>query len=324
MHINVQFLKGIDFVLTEFNFQKAMQFKFKDTGRLLKTTYKEWNAKDPFRESAVIAYYAIFSMPALLVIVIALAGLFFGREIVSGHIYKEVSSAMGKDTADQMKGMIQNASTAQKSILATIIGVITLLFGATGVFAQLQKSLNIIWEVKADATKQGIMATLKTRLFSFGLIASIGFLLLISLVVTSMLSALSAWVKANWPDYMLYVFYVINFIVSFGVITVLFALIFKILPDAKIKWRHVWIGSMVTALLFVIGKFALGLYFGKAEPGSVYGAAGSIVLILLWVSYSSMILFFGAEFTKSFADLYSGDVPASENAEKVPGRGKAQ
>ncbi len=297
-----------------------MKFKVKDTWQLLKTAFKSWNEKDPFRESAIIAYYAIFSLPALLVIVIATASLFFGREVVTGTIHDQIAATMGSDTANQVKEMILNASKTKESVLASIIGVITLLVGATGVFAQLQKSLNIIWEVKADPKKQGILQTLKTRLFSFGLIVSIGFLLLISLVVTSVLSVLSNWMKAHLPDFMMYIFLILNFLVSFGVVVVLFALMFKVLPDAKIKWKHVWVGALFTGLLFELGKFALGLYFGKSEPGSVYGAAGSIVLILLWVSYSSMILFFGAEFTKAHANHVSGAIPPTEIAKKEPGR----
>jgi membrane protein len=301
-----------------------MQFKFKDFGKLLKNTFKEWKEKDPFRQSAVIAYYAIFSLPALLVIIIAIAGFFMDKEAVSGNIHDQIASAMGSDTADQVENMVTEASETRNSTIATIIGIATLLFGATGVFVQLQKTLNIIWEVKGEKKKKGIITFLRTRIFSFGIILSIGFLLLISLIVTSMLTVMSDWLKSQLPDFILVIFFVLNFLLSLVIISVLFALMFKFLPDAKIKWRHVWVGAFVTGLLFVLGKFALGLYFGKAEPGSVYGAAGSIVLILLWVSYSSMILFFGAEFTRSYADLYEGKVAPTENAEHAPGRGKAE
>ena len=300
--------------------KNCMTINLKSFWSLVKKSFKEWNAKDPFRESAIIAYYAIFSLPALLVIVIATASLFFGREMVTGTVHSQIASTLGPDTAEQVKQMIINASKTKQSVLASIIGIITLLFGATGVFAQLQKSLNIIWEVKADPKKQGILQTLKTRLFSFGLIISIGFLLLISLVVTSMITVLSDWVKAHWPDFIMYLFFIINFVLSLSIVTILFALMFKILPDAKIKWKHVWMGAILTALLFELGKFTLGIYFGKSNPGSVYGAAGSIILILLWVSYSTMILFFGAEFTKANANRVSGEIPATEIAHKDKGR----
>lgn len=197
----------------------------------------------------------------------------------------------------QIEELVAKASETKGSVLATIIGIVTLVFGSTGVFVQLQKSLDIIWEVEVRA-KKAWLKSLKDRLFSFGLIISIGFLLLISLLISAALSALSSWIKANLPDFMMVVFWLISFIINFGVITVLFALMFKILPDAKIRWRGVWFGAMITSILFIFGKFALGLYFGKADPVSAYGAAGSIVLIMLWVNYSSMIVFLGAEYTK--------------------------
>lgn len=296
------------------------KFRFRDLGYLIKKTYNSWNAKDPFRQSAVIAYYAIFSLPALLAIIIAIAGFAFGEKAVSGQVSNQISSALSPDTAEQVETMIASATERKSSIWATVLGVGILIFGATGVFVQLQKSLNIIWEVKIDPKKESMMALLRKRVFSFGLIISIGFLLLVSLVITSMLSAMADWIRERIPDFLMIVFHGLNFLVSFGVITCLFALMYRILPDAKIQWRQVWIGSAVTALLFVIGKFALGLYFAKADPGGAYGAAGSIVLILLWVSYSSMIVFFGAEFTKVYADFYQGGAPPDENAVKVPGQ----
>ena len=282
-----------------------MKFKLKDIGLLIKQTYSKWNAKDPFRESAVIAYYSIFSMPALLVIVISVASLFFGREMISGYIYGQINSTMGATTAEEVRQMVIKTGTQEKSVIATIVGVIVLLLGATGVFAQLQKSLNIIWEVEADPTKANFWQTVRIRLFSFGLIVSMGFLLLVSLVATSLLTALSDRLESIWPEGIIVVFYILNFLISYAVIAVLFALIFKILPDAKIKLSSVWIGAMITALLFVIGKFALAIYFGATDQVSVYGSAGSVILILLWVSYSSGIVFFGAEFTKVFADHYA-------------------
>ncbi len=297
-----------------------MQFKIKHFGKLLKKTFKVWNAKDPFRESSIIAYYSIFSIPALLTIIIAVAGMFFGRDGVSGYIYQQLGATMGMATAASIRDMISKASATGNSVWATILGVATLLLGATGVFAQLQKSLNIIWEVKADPKKQNILETIKTRVFSFGLIVSIGFLLLISLVVTSMLSVLGTYLHGELSVIMEIVFNVINFLVSFGVIAVLFAMIYKVLPDAKIRWSVVWTGSILTAFLFVLGKLALGIYFGKADPGSAYGAAGSIVLMLLWVSYSTMAVFFGAEFTKIYSDFY--DLPAAPSKIAVKDKGR--
>lgn len=271
----------------------------------VKKTLKAWWAADPFRQSAVIAYYAIFSIPALLVIVVGLAGIAFGEEAVRGEISRQITGAMGAEAAKQIEEIISNASEKQTSVLAAILGVITLLVGCTGVFAQLQAELNQIWEVKVEAEKKWLR-TLRNRLFSFGLVLAIGFLMLVSLVLTAGLTALSGWIKAHFPDLLLYVFHLLNFVISFSIITVLFALMFKVLPDAQIRWKNVWIGAGVTTALFILGKFLLGIYFGKSDPGSTYGAAGSIVLIMLWVSYSCMIVFLGAEFTKQYT-LARGD-----------------
>jgi membrane protein len=299
-----------------------LKIKLKESGRLLKTAFKAWYAKDPFRESAVIAYYAIFSLPGLLVVIISLAGYFFGRDAVNEHLAAEITATMGADTAEEIKNMADKASDINNSVWATIIGLITIIVGATGVFAQFQKSLNFIWEVKADETKSGIWSLIKVRLFSFGLIVSIAFILVMSLVVSSTLSAFGTWVSGHFSDSLLVVLQVINFILSLFIIAILFALMFKFLPDAKIKWRHVWVGAVVTAFLFDIGKFALGLYFGKAEPGSGYGAAGSVILILLWASYSSMIVFYGAEFTRAYAKLKDGTIPPDEHAVKAKNTGE--
>jgi len=291
-------------------------FKFKDIGHLFGTTFKKWFARDPFRESAVIAYNAIFSLPGLLVVVIAVSGYFFGKDAITGRLHSQIAGAMGNDTALEIEQMVTFASRSKDSVWASIFAIVTIIVGATGVFVEMQQTLNEIWEVKSNTEKSGFLLMLKTRLFSFGLIITIAFLLLISLTLSSLLSAISAWVLLHWSDNWLLLFQVINFVFPLGVITVLFAMLFKILPDAKIKWHLVWIGAFLTSLLFTLGKSALGLYFGKAEPGSGYGTAGSVVLIMLWTSYSSMIVFFGAEFTKVYSDLYYGEVPAAETAVK--------
>ncbi|MBA3681909.1 MAG: YihY/virulence factor BrkB family protein [Bacteroidetes bacterium] len=289
---------------------------FSDLGAITKKTAKAWVNADPFRQSAVVAYYAIFSIPALLVIVISCAGLIFGREAIQGQVSDQITGAMGADTAEQVEDMIAKASERKSSIIATIISVVTLILGSTGVFAQLQTSLNQIWEVKVTAKKKWLK-TLKDRLFSFGLVLSIGFLMLISLILTAGLQAFNEWIKTYLPDFILYAFQFLNFVISFSSIGVLFALMFKILPDAKVKWRDVWIGAMATTLLFILGKFGLGIYFAKANPGSTYGAAGSIVLIMLWVSYSCMILFFGAEFTKQYAVHFGREIEPKRGAEII-------
>jgi membrane protein len=284
--------------------------------KILKKALKGWWDKDPFRESAVIAYYAIFALPGLLVVILTTAGYFLGNDAVNNLISAQFTSTMGADTALQVQNIIVQASEAKNSLLATIIGIIVMLVGATGVFAQFQKSLNIIWEVKVDESKNGILSFLRIRLFSFGLIITIAFLLIVSLVISALLSAFGNWLSGYFSETFFVALQVVNFVLSFVILTVLFALMFKFLPDAKIKWKHVWIGSVFTAFLFGIGKFGLGLYFGKLNPEIGYGAAGSIILIMLWVSYSSMIVFFGAEFTRAYADFISGRVAPTEIAKK--------
>jgi len=294
--------------------KKEMKVRFKNILAVSKISYKQWMSKDPFRESAAIAYNAIFSLPGLLVVIVTLAGYFFGRDAVNNHLAAQITVTLGADTAEQIQSIIVKASEIENSVWALIIGVVTIFVGATGVFAQFQKSLNIIWEVKADETKSGIWNLIRVRMFSFGLIVSIAFILIVSLVITTMLSALGNWLSGYFSDSLFIVMQIANFILSLVILALLFALMFKFFPDAKIEWRHVWIGSIVTAFLFEIGKFGLGIYFGKANPGVGYGAAGSVILIMLWVSYSSMIVLFGAEFTHAYANMLSGKAPPSEIA----------
>lgn len=290
-----------------------MPFKIQDLGELFKKTFKEWNDKDPFRQSAVIAYYAIFSIPGLLVLIIAITGYFFGKDAVNENILAQISSTLGADTAAQIKEILIKASESKSTIWGSIIGGITILVGATGVFVELQVTLNAIWQVKV-VPKTGILPILKARLFSFGLILAIAFLLTISLVLSTALAAVGMLIKGSDSAFVVMIFNVLNFVFSLVIISFLFALMFKVLPDAKVQWKHVWLGSILTGLLFTIGKTALAFYFSTAEPASVYGAAGSVILILLWVSYSSMILFFGAEFTFIYAKKYTGKVAPSDIA----------
>ncbi|MBA3663212.1 MAG: YihY/virulence factor BrkB family protein [Bacteroidetes bacterium] len=290
--------------------------RFTGFGKILKATYKGWNADDPFRQSAVIAYYAIFSLPALLVLIVNVVGFFFEKDIVNGEISRQIEGVMGSDTATQVNDIVEKASEMKAGVISTIIAVVTLIFGATGVFVELQKSLNQVWDVK-QREDLGFIKKLRGRLFSFGLILSIGFLLLISLVLSSVLAAASNWLESILPEAVAYLFYVLEFVVSLSVITVLFALMFKYLPDVKMRWKNVWIGAALTGGLFILGKYGLSFYFGKAQPASVYGAAGSIVLMLLWVSYSSMIVFFGAEFTKQYAVFHDVKITPTRDAVKV-------
>lgn len=294
----------------------ARKFRFKDLGKLLKETYKEWNALDPFRESAVIAYYTIFSLPGLLIMVIKSAGALFGEEAVRGKITGQISGMIGTTAAEAVQEMIKNALSKEDSTFALIVGIASLIFGATGVFVQLQKSFNNIWEVEPD-TSNGIMKLITDRATSFGLIMVIAFLMLISLVVSTLISTLSDWMMTFLPDFMIYAISAIEILISLLIIGVLFGFMFKTLPDREIGWRTVGIGGLVTAALFTLGKEGLSLYFGMAEPASTYGVAGSVVLILLWVSYACLILFFGAEFTKVYARFYGHRTKVSKHAKNT-------
>ena len=274
---------------------------FVDFWETIKTTFVQWIDRDPFSNSTIIAYYTIFSLPGLLVIIINIAGSFYDKEVVTDRISTQIESMMGGDTATDIEAIIGNASKSKDTALASILGIITLLFGATGVFYQLQQMLNKIWKVEPKVkTRQKILVLIRDRLFSFGLILAVGFLMLVSLVLSAALSALSTWVSTHLSDSLNVIFKLLDILISLGVITILFAAIFKFLPDAKIRWCDVWLGAILTAILFVVAKFALGLYFGKSDPASAYGAAGTVILIMLWVSYTGLILLFGAEFTQVY------------------------
>ncbi|WP_158849734.1 YihY/virulence factor BrkB family protein [Algibacter sp. L1A34] len=283
--------------------QTTHQFSIKELPSLIKETYTSWMADDPFRLSAIVAYYTVLALPALLVIIINVIGAIWGVEIVQGQLTDEISAALGKDAASAIENIISETQNSESNFLSTVIGIGTLLFGATGVFYQLKISLNEIWKIKTNPNAK-IWKIITDRALSFAFILVIGFLLLVSFIVTAAISALNSYIRDALPDVLLYIAYILDFVLSVGIISVLFALMFKYLPDAKIKWRTVWIGAILTAILFVVGKLLLGIYFGQADPGSTYGATGSIVLILLWVSYSSLILFFGAEFTYVYAKRY--------------------
>lgn len=279
------------------------KFKVKHLPKLLVKTYTAWMANEPFRISAVIAYYAILSLPGLLILILELVGYIWGKEIVRGELFAEIASAMGPETAQSIQEMIADRGSENTSILATILGIGVLIYGATGVFYQLQNALNDIWEAKPSYSNE-ILATLFMRLKSFGFILIFGFLLLISFVLTSFLSAFSKQLSRLMPDGMLELSFALDILLSLGFIYLLFGAMFKYLPSTHVRWKAVKVGAALTALLFLIGKYALAFYFGKAEPGSTYGAAGSIILVMLWVSYSSLILSYGAQFTKIYSDRY--------------------
>lgn len=295
---------------------KKEKFKIKHLPKLLKQTFKAWNNDDPFRLSAIVAYYAVLSLPGLLVLVINTVGAIWGPDIVQGKLTGEIAEALGPSAAESIKDIIESTQGGKKSLISTILGIATLIFGATGVFYHLQLSLNNVWGIKQDP-KSGIKKVLKDRLLGFGFVMVIGFLLLISFIVSTVISVLNSYLQSFLPEFSVYTAIILSELLSLAIITVLFALMFKFLPDAKIRWRSLWVGAILTAVLFTLGKFLLGLYFGEADPSSTYGAAGSIVLILLWVSYSCLILFFGAEFTWVYANRYGYSIEPSSHAVRL-------
>ncbi len=258
--------------------------------------------KDPFQLSAIVAYYAILSLPALIVLILNIVGSIWGRDIVQGEILDEITKALGQQTAESIRLMMLDRGDEETSIFTTVIGIGTLLYGATGVFYQLQLTLDKIWNVDEEI-KEGLWTFLKNRAKAFGFILILGFLLLTSLVITAVLSTfvnrLTIWF-GDWVE----AIFAVDFIISLFFIYFLFAVLFRFLPSTRISWKGVRLGAAITSLLFLIGKYLLAYYFKTMEPGSTYGAAGSIILIMLWVSYSSLLLFFGAQFTKVYSDRY--------------------
>lgn len=281
---------------------------------LLKDTIKEWGEDQAARLGAAVAYYTVFSLAPLLVIVIAIAGLIFGRQAVQGQIVNQVGGLVGAQGGQFIESMIANASKPSSGIIATVVGVVTLLLGATGLFGELQDSLNTIWEIAPKP--RGIFETIRTRILSFAMVVVIAFLLLVSLVISAGLAALGHFLGGALP-LPEFILQAINFVISFAIITVLFALIYKLLPDAEIAWHDVWIGAAFTSLLFTIGKLAIGLYLGHSSTASTYGAAGALVVLLLWVYYSAQILFFGAEFTQIYANRYGSKVRPAPDATSI-------
>jgi membrane protein len=288
----------------------------KETIDVLKQTFSEWMEDQAPTLGAALAYYTVFSLAPLLIISISIAGLVFSKEAAQGQIFDQLRGLLGDESGRAMEVMVQNASAEPATgLVATLLGFVTLLFGASGVFAQLQMSLNTIWGVQPKPGR-GILGIIQDRILSFGFILVVGFLLLVSLLLTAAI----AFVGHRFGDMvpgMEALVQILNSIFSLAVIALLFAMIFKFLPDAKIAWRDVWIGAFITAALFTLGKFALGLYLGRSGVGSSYGAAGSLIVLLLWVFYSSQIVFFGAEFTQVYANRFGSRVAPSGNAVAV-------
>ena len=280
---------------------------FKGIWKVLKNCIKGFSEDKVPKLSASLAYYTVFSLGPLLIVILYLCGIFFGREAIEGSIYGQMRSFVGQDAALQIQEMIKNASLSSGSTVAATIGIVTLLIGATSVFAEIQDSINTIWGLKRKPTA-GWFVLVKTRLLSFGVIGSLGFLLLVSLGITAIVESISSRLIKQFPGIAVPAFYIFNLVLTIGVVTTLFAVIFKVLPDAKIKWKDVWAGAIATTILFMLGKFAITFYISKSNIGGTYGAAGSLVVLLVWVYYSSFILYFGAEFTKAWAVRFGSEI----------------
>lgn len=282
---------------------------------MLKQSAAAWSDDKASRLAAALSYYTIFSIAPLLIIAIGVVGLVFGQEAASNQVFEQIRGLVGDEGAKAIQTMVQSAHKSDGGIWATVIGVGTILLGATGAFGQLQDALNTIWQVKPKAG-QGIKGFVRIRITSFSLVLVIGFMLLVTLVLSALMAGLGTYLEGILPIPSV-ALQALNVLISFIVTALLFTLIYKVLPDVTVKWKDVWIGGVVTALLFSLGRFLIGLYLGRGTVGSAYGAAGSLVIILLWIYYSSQILFFGAEFTKVFANTLGSHIKPSPHAEPV-------
>jgi membrane protein len=290
--------------------------KPKSLWKLLKTIFIKWLDDDPFQSAAALSYYTLFSLAPLLIISIAVAGFVFGREAAQNQIVSTIQGLIGHESALAVQAMIQNASNRPKTgMISTLLGGIILLFGAGGVVGQLQTSLNTIWRVSAKSDSS-VRDFIRKRFISFAMVLGIGFLLLVSLAVSAFISALTRFIGSLFGEAAV-IAHLLDILISFGFITLLFAMIYKFLPDARIQWEDVWTGAALTSILFTIGKFLIGVYLGSSGVTSIYGAAGSLITVLLWVYYSSLIFLLGAEFTEVYTNTYGSGVVPIENAESI-------
>lgn len=274
----------------------------KNSWKILRQSFSDFVDDRAIKLSAALAYYTIFSLPGLIIIVIWVSDLFYGKDAVEGTIYGQIAGFVGRDAALQVQDIIRNASLSNESNFATIVGLVTLIIGATSVFGEIQDSINLIWHLKAKPRKgRGWLKLIVNRLLSFSIVVSLGFLLMVSLIINGVMEVLIGRLTQLFPDSQVILAYIVNLLITFGITSFLFGLIFKVLPDARIRWRHVKAGAFTTAALFMVGKFLIGFYLGQSKMSSAYGAAGSVIVILLWVYYSAIILYFGAAFTRVYA-----------------------
>lgn len=285
----------------------------KGVWQLLKESFNGFSDDKVVKLSGSLAYFTVFSIGPMLIVIIFFANLFYGREAIEGTIYGQIKGFVGSDAALQIQAIIKNASLSGKSNVTAIVGFITLLIGATSVFSEIQDSINTIWNLKPKP-KKGWLKMLLNRLLSFSVVVGLGFLMLVSLIITGLVEALSNRLYNMFPGMAVALVYIINLMLTLFVTTLLFGVIFKVLPDAKIKWKDVLTGAITTAVLFMLGKFAITFYIGSSNIGSTYGTAGSLVVILLWIYYSSIILYFGAEFTKAYACAYGSRIQPNQYA----------
>lgn len=298
-----------------------MKVKFGSTFGLVKKTAIEWNDDNCSTLAAAMSYYTIFSLAPVIIIAVAVAGLLFGSKAAQGQIQEQIQGLVGESGAKVIESMVVSANKPSTGIIATVLSVLLLAFAASGVFVQLQQSLNVIWKAKAPPKMSGVVNLIRTRFLSLAMVLGIGFLLLVSLVLSAGLAAAGSFLNNLVPGWAI-LWQVVNLVVSFGVVTLLFGMIYKILPDAAVRWSDVWLGAAVTSLLFSLGKFGIGLYLGKGSVASTYGAAGSLAVVLLWVYYSAQILFFGAEFTQVYSKSHGSQGPGKLS--EVPGTAGAK
>ena len=279
-----------------------MKLSIKDTWAITKQSFSDFIDNKVFKLSAALAFYTIFSLPAMLIIIISVSDIFYGRAAIEGTLYHQISAFVGTDAALQIQQTIRGAALSHSSTFAATVGLITLLFGATSVFTEIQDSINLIWKLKTKPRKgKGFLKLVFNRLLSFSIVVSLGFLLLVSLMINGLMDAIINRLTQMFPQLTVVMVYVVNLLITFGITALLFAMIFKVLPDARIKWKHVRAGAFTTAALFMVGKFLIGFYLGHSKLSSTYGTAGSVIVMLLWVYYSAMILYFGAVFTHVYA-----------------------
>lgn len=293
------------------------RYHVSDILALLKATATEFSDNNAFRHAAALSYYTIFSLPPLLLIVITSASAVYGGEALTGQIYGQIKGLVGAEAAAFLQESIAKFTLQQKTGLATAVGLGALIFAATTFFVTLQESINDIWNLKVKTTGIGVGQYLRQRVLSFGLILSVALLLLTSFVISAFLGIFTGYLQRMLPDIGLIAIRLVDITLSLVVTTVLFGMIYRFLPDAIIRWRDVGIGAFITAVLFILGKYLISFYISKADPGSAFGAAGSAIVLLVWIYYSSLIIFFGAEFTQEFADTYGQKVQPRSYAVRV-------